>query len=180
MRCAGVRPASIVRSLHPKHLHHLIPQVIDDLHRDPPRFRLGERARSIAVEALPGFLVDLGLEGRLQRLVGVVGAEEIGVADEEAFLVVVGVDEPAGDAFGAVGLDLAGLGLEDVDAVDLHLDVAAARLLDVDVGLAEHHEEVARCRSTSARRPCAGRGSCGLSARACGRACRTRRNGHRS
>ena len=46
----------------------------------------------------PGFLVDLGLERRLQRLVGIVRAEEVGVADEEALLVVVGVDEPAGDA----------------------------------------------------------------------------------
>jgi hypothetical protein len=41
--------------------------------------------------------------------VRVVGAEEVGVADEEAFFVVVGVDEPAGDAVGAVADDFAGL-----------------------------------------------------------------------
>ena len=57
-------------------------------------------------------------------LVRVVRAEEVGVADEEALLVVVGVDEPAGDAVGAVAADLAGAGVEDVDAVDLHPDLA--------------------------------------------------------
>ena len=50
------------------------------------------------MEGLPGLVVDLGLERGLEALVGVVGAEEVGVADEEALLVVVGVDEPAGDA----------------------------------------------------------------------------------
>jgi hypothetical protein len=29
---------------HPEHLHHLIPQVIDDLHRNPPGLRFIERA----------------------------------------------------------------------------------------------------------------------------------------
>ena len=75
-----------------------------------------------AVEGRPGFLVDLGLQRGLEALVGVVRAEEIGVADEEALLVVVGVDEPGGDALGVVGADVAGVGIEDVDAVDLHAD----------------------------------------------------------
>ena len=52
----------------------------------------------------------LGLEGGLERLVGIARAEEVGVADEEALLVVVGIDEPAGDAVGAVAADLAGVG----------------------------------------------------------------------
>ena len=52
------------------------------------------------MKSFPGVAVDLGLEGGLERLVGVVGAQEVGVADEEALLVVVGVDEPAGDAVG--------------------------------------------------------------------------------
>ena len=60
----------------------------------------------------------------LSALVGIVRAQEVGVADEEALLVVVGVDEPAGDALGAVAAHLAGVGVEDVDAVDLHLDLA--------------------------------------------------------
>ena len=46
------------------------------------------------------------------------------MADEEALLVVVGVDEPAGDAVGAVAADLAGVGMEDIDAVDLDADLA--------------------------------------------------------
>ena len=60
----------------------------------------------------------------LRALYGIVRAEEVGVADEEALLVVVGVDEPAGDAVGAVADDLAGLGLEDVHAVHLHPELA--------------------------------------------------------
>ena len=63
--------------------------------------------------------MDLGLEGGLERLVGVVGAEEVGVADEEALF-----DEPAGDAVGAVAADFAGVGMEHFDAVDLDLDLA--------------------------------------------------------
>jgi len=78
------------------------------------------------VEAGPGLRVDLGLKGGLQGLVGVAGAEEVGVADEEGFLVVVGVDEPAGDALWAVGANLAGLGVEDVHAVDAQLRIVVS------------------------------------------------------
>ena len=56
-----------------------------------PDLRLVERARGVAVQGRPGLLVDLGLERRLQRAVGIVRAEEVGVADEEALLVVVDV-----------------------------------------------------------------------------------------
>ena len=79
-----------------------------------------ERSRCVAVQGRPGFFVDLGLKCGLQRTVGVVGAEEVGVADKEAFFIVVGVDEPAGDAVGAVADDFAGLGFEDVHAFHLH------------------------------------------------------------
>ena len=85
--------------------------MINHLHRKPPRRRPLERTRRVTVERLPGFLIDLGPEGRLQGLVGVAGAEEVGVADEEASFVVVVVDEPAGYAFGAVAADLAGGGV---------------------------------------------------------------------
>ena len=67
-----------------------------------PDLRLVERSRRVAVQRRPGFFVDLRFQRGLQRAVGIVGAEEVGVADEEAFFVVVGVDEPAGDAVGAV------------------------------------------------------------------------------
>ena len=74
---------SCVASGHPKHLHYFIPQVIDDLDRNPPGFRFVEGPRGIAVERRPGVLVDLGLERGLERLVGIVGAEEVGVADKK-------------------------------------------------------------------------------------------------
>ena len=87
---------------------------------------------------------DLGLQRCLERLVGVVRAEEIGVADEEAFLVVVGVDEPAGDAVGAVAAHLPGIRVEDVDTVDSRTRMAIFAVLhDVDIGLAEDHEQIA-------------------------------------
>lgn len=65
------------------------------------------------------------------------------MADEEALLVVIGVDEPGSDAFHVVGADFAGGGVEDVDAVDLDLDLAAGRIEDFHVWFAEDDEEVA-------------------------------------
>ena len=73
-----------------------------------PDFGLSNGREVSLLQRRPGLLVDLGLERRLQRPVGIVGAEEVGVADEEALLVVVGVDEPAGDPVGAVAAHLAG------------------------------------------------------------------------
>ena len=60
-----------------------------------------ERPRHRRVERLPGVVVHLGLEGTGELVVGLVAAEEVGVADEEGLAVVVGVDEPAGDVVGA-------------------------------------------------------------------------------
>ena len=68
--------------------------MVDDLDGDAARFGFVEGARYVAVEGLPRVLVDLGLERGLERLVRVVRAEEVGVADEEALFVVVSVDEP--------------------------------------------------------------------------------------
>ena len=45
------------------------------------------------------------------------------MANREAFFVVVGVDEPAGDAVGFVADDFPGLGLEDIHAVRLHVQL---------------------------------------------------------
>ena len=55
----------------------------------------------------PGVCVDLCLEGGFQGFVRIVGAEEVGVAHEEALFVLVHVDKPAGDALGAVTFDSA-------------------------------------------------------------------------
>src|SRR4051812_6287456 len=92
-----------------EYLHHFIAKVIDHLYCNSTGLRLFKLARRVAVEGGPGFFVNLGLQRRLQRAVRIVGTEEVGVADEEAFFVVVRVDEPAGDAFGAVAADFAGL-----------------------------------------------------------------------
>lgn len=57
-------------------------------------------ARGVAVQSVPGFSVDFGLERGAQGFVRVGDAEEVGVAEEERFAVIVGVDEPAGVTFG--------------------------------------------------------------------------------
>jgi len=59
------------------------------------------------------------------------------VAHEEALLVVVGVDEPAGDLVGGVGADLAGGGVVDVEAAEFDLQLAAFEGAQLEVGLAE-------------------------------------------
>ena len=66
------------------------------------------------------------------------------MAHEETFLVVVRVDEPGGDALGVAGADVAGVGVEHVDAIDLDDERGHPSCVDdVDVGLAEHDEQVA-------------------------------------
>ena len=70
--------------------------MVDDFHGNAAGGRSGKGPGGVAVEAGPGLGVDLGLERGFQGLVGVAGAKEIGVAHEETFLVVVGVDEPKG------------------------------------------------------------------------------------
>ena len=60
---------------------------------------------------------------------------------EEAFFVVVGVDEPAGDPIYTVAADFAGIGVEHIHAVDLDSQAAFgfenndARLAEDDEGL---------------------------------------------
>jgi hypothetical protein len=76
--------------------------MIDDLDRDAAGGGFVEGAGGVAMERFPGFCVDLGFEGGFERRVGIVGAQEICVADEEALFVVVGIDEPTGDATGAI------------------------------------------------------------------------------
>src|SRR5680860_893491 len=102
--------------------------MVDHLHGDAAAGRARERAGDIAIERGPGVLVDLGFQRGLERLVGVLRAEEIGVADEEILLVVSRVNEPGGDAFGVVGADLAGVWIEHVDALDPHLNIAICLL----------------------------------------------------
>jgi hypothetical protein len=79
----------------PEYLHHLVAEVIDNLHGDATGLGLRERTRRVAVQRGPRFLVDLGLERCLEGAVGIAGAEEIGAPDEETLLIIVRVDEPA-------------------------------------------------------------------------------------
>ena len=117
--------------------------MVDHLHRDAAGRGLVKGAGGVAVQTGPGVLVDFGLEAVFEGGVGVAGAKEVGLADEKAFLVVVGVDEPAGDAFGAIGADFAGVGVEDVYAFHSDAYLAVGGGEDLDVRLAEDDEEVA-------------------------------------
>ena len=83
--------------------------------------------------------VDLRLERVAQRLIRVFLPEEVGLAHEEALLVVLRVDKPAGDVLRLARRDLARLRIEDVNALDLdanHLPFFD----DLDVGLSEDDE----------------------------------------
>ncbi len=62
--------------------------MVDHLHRDATGCGLGERNGGVDVEGLPGFLIVLSLEGCLEALVGIILAQEIGLAHEEALAVV--------------------------------------------------------------------------------------------
>lgn len=56
-----------------EHFHHFVAEVVDDFYGDAAGFGLGEGAGHVAVEAVPGFFVDFGFQGRFQGFVGVVG-----------------------------------------------------------------------------------------------------------
>ena len=64
------------------------------------------------------------------------------MSNEEAFLVVVGVNEPAGDAVGAVATDFSGTGVEDIDALHLHAQPVIRLRQEINVRFAEDDEQV--------------------------------------
>ena len=65
------------------------------------------------------------------------------MANEKALLVVVGIDEPAGNAVGAVAADFSGVGVEYIDSIDLDLYLTVFCIKDVDVWFSEDDEEIA-------------------------------------
>ena len=69
-----------------------------------PGFRVVERPACCAVKRRPRGFVDFGTQGSLEFVVGTLavfgGTGEVGVADEAALAVVLGVDEPARDVIG--------------------------------------------------------------------------------
>ena len=117
--------------------------MVDDLHCDPAQLRLIKCARSIAVQSRPDFGVDLGFQRGLQRAVGIIRTKKVGVADEEGFPIVVRVDEPAGDAVGAVTDDLAQPGFEHIHAIYFYAEFAVRFGDEGDVRLAEDNKQVA-------------------------------------
>ena len=112
--------------LHPKYLHDLVPQVVDDLHGDAARVRFRKGTAGVAVERGPCVSVDLGLERCFEGRVRIVLSQKVGVPDEKALLVVVGVDEPTGNTIRPVASDFTGIGVEYVDPVDSDLCVVAS------------------------------------------------------
>lgn len=78
--------------------------MVDDLDRDLAVIgRLFKRDGLIGVVRTPGGFVDFGVEATFEFVIGFIGAYEVGVADDEGFSVVVGVDDPAGNVVGGVG-----------------------------------------------------------------------------
>lgn len=57
--------------------------MVDNFNGDAVGFGLGEGARDLAVEAIPGFGIDFGFEGGFKGFVRVVGTQEICMSDEE-------------------------------------------------------------------------------------------------
>src|SRR5262245_50857981 len=128
------------------HLQHFVAEVVDDLHGDLARLRQVERLTRRAIELRPPPLVDLCSQRLLQLLVGAVvcvlaAVEEVGMADEEALAVVVGVDESARDVVGVAGQHGAGARVEHVHPADRHHHLPVLRG-QFWVRLTEHRKQV--------------------------------------
>lgn len=117
--------------------------MVDDFDGDAARFWFIEGAGGVAIKGGPGFRVDFGLQRSLQGTIGIIGSEKIGVANEEALFVVIGVDKPARDTFSAVTDDFAGLRFEDVHTVDFHSHPAVIFFQNVNVRFSKDDKEVA-------------------------------------
>jgi len=117
--------------------------VVDHLYGYAPGGGPREWSRGIAEQRLPRFFIDFSFKRRLEALVGVLRAKEIGVANEEILLVVVSVDELGCDALGVIRSDFARVRVEYVHALYAHADASIRLVLDVDIRFAEYNKEVA-------------------------------------
>src|SRR5262245_34069182 len=126
-----------------EYLHHFVAEVVDYFYGYAAGLGLLKRPGSVAVQRSPRVGIDFGFERGSEGAVGIVLAEEIGVADEETFFVVVGVDEPAGDAFGGVTADLASGRVKYIHSVHFHAQLAVFLVKNGNVWLAEDDKEVA-------------------------------------
>jgi len=68
------------------------------------------------------------------------------MADEKALFVVISVDKPAGNAFGAIAAHLAGIGMKDIHTVDFNLNFVFFYIHNIDVRLAKNDKEIALAR----------------------------------
>src|SRR5689334_4619537 len=102
--------------------------MIDHLHGYSAGLRLVEGPGRIAVERGPGICIDFGFKGGLECLIGIVRPEEVGVADEETLLAVIGIDEPAGELVRVAPFDLPELWLEHIDPLHPYLYLPIGRI----------------------------------------------------
>ncbi len=116
--------------------------MINDLDGYPTGCRFVEWSRGITVQTGPGFFVDFGFEGGFQCFIGIVGAQEVGMTDKETLFVVVGIDEPAGNAFSTIATDFAGIGMKDVNAVNLNPNLVVSGIKDIYIRFTEDDKQV--------------------------------------
>ena len=98
------------------------------------------------MEGSPRLFVYLGLQRCLQRLVLILCSLEVGLSNEEALVVVIGVDEPACDAIGVVTDDLPGCWMEHVHPVESHTDLVVGSIQYIYVGLSKDNEKITAAR----------------------------------
>ena len=120
--------------------------MIDHLHGDAAGFWLVERPGCVAFERGPGFLIDFGFEGGLEGFVRIICTEKIGVTGEETLLVIIGIDEPAGNIASVVAADFASVGMKHINAIDLKLDLVVIPVENIDIGFAKDNEKIAFAR----------------------------------
>lgn len=82
-----------------KDFHDLVAEVIDDFDCYAAALGFLEGAGGVAVKSSPGKFVDFDFERGLEGAVGVVGAEDIGLEDEEVLATDSGVSRTEGTAF---------------------------------------------------------------------------------
>lgn len=76
--------------------------MVDDFDCDSSAGWFSEGTAGVAVEGFPSLFVGLGFETTFELFEGIIRAEKVGVADKEAFFVVVHVNERTGNAAGVV------------------------------------------------------------------------------
>src|SRR5882672_1079623 len=93
--------------------------MVDHFHGNSSGLGFLKCSGCVAAQRGPGFGVDLRLKSGLESAVWVVRTKEVRVPNEEAFFVVVRVNEPTRDPFWPVAPNLACLGVKHVNTVYL-------------------------------------------------------------